>query len=149
MKVIYTDKPGNEPGVCYRLLSEFFGVISAATDVFVQGDNPNIIEAYQRAGIKVSGADADGLRTDGPTVAEFVAAGYQASNYPPAGYASCSTDEEIAGAIKAHKAKADESSETDPLKMKVDDLKAWLTTKGIEFDASAKKEDLQGLVPKE
>jgi hypothetical protein len=149
MKVIYTDKPGSEPGVCYRLLSEFFGVISSATDVFVQGDNPNIIEAYKRAGIKVSGADENGLRTDGPTVAEFVAAGYQASDYPPAGYASRSTDEEIAEELKAQKLKADESSETDPLKMKVDELKAWLTSKNIAFPADAKKDDLQALLPKE
>lgn len=144
MKVIYTDKPGNEPGVCYRLLDEFFGVISSATDVFVQGDNPNIIEAYKRAGIKVTGADADGLRTDGPTVAEFVDAGYQATNYPPQGYVSRSTQEEIAEAVKGQSA-----PETDPLKMKVADLKDWLTGKGIAFDASALKEDLQALVPKE
>jgi hypothetical protein len=149
MKVIYTNKPGNKPGVCYRLLSEFFGVISAATDVFVQGDNPNIIEAYQRAGIKVTGADENGLRTDGPTVAEYVEAGYQASNYPPNGYASRSTAEEIEAAIAAQKPKADTNTETDPLKMKVDELKAWLTAKNITFDASAKKEDLQALVPAE
>lgn len=145
MKVIYTDKPGNEPGVCYRLLSEFFGVISAATDVFVQGDNPHIIDAYRRAGIKVSGADANGLRTDGPTVAEYVAAGYKASNYPPEGYASRSSAEEIAEALNTEK----ESTETDPLKMKVPELKEWLTRKGIAFEPSALKEDLQALVPKE
>ena len=38
MKVIYTDKPGKERGVCYRLLSEFFGVIGSATEVVVDGD---------------------------------------------------------------------------------------------------------------
>ena len=37
-------------------------------------------------------------RSDGPTVAEYVAAGYKAANYPPAGYASRSTAEEIAAA---------------------------------------------------
>lgn len=50
--------------------------------------------------------DADGkkggaLRDDGPTVAEYVEAGYQAANYPPAGYASRSTPEEIEAAIAA------------------------------------------------
>jgi hypothetical protein len=115
--------------------------------VFVQGDNPNIIEAYRRAGIKVTGADENGLRTDGPTVAEYVEAGYQASNYPPVGYASRSTAEEIEAAIAAQKPEADSDAETDPLKMKVDDLKAWLTAKNIAFDGSAKKEDLQALVP--
>ncbi len=42
-----------------------------------------------------------GLRLDGPTIGEFVAAGYQASAYPPAGYASRSSDEEIAAALAA------------------------------------------------
>lgn len=100
MKVIYTDTPGTEPGVCYRLLDEFFGVISSAKEVVVDGDKPNIVAAYQRAGIAVTGA-------------------------------------------------GDEPPETDPLKMKVPELKEWLTGKGIEFDASAKKEDLQALIPKE
>ncbi|RUU29759.1 hypothetical protein [Mesorhizobium sp. M6A.T.Ce.TU.016.01.1.1] len=48
------------------------------------------------------------LRDDGPTIAEYVAAGYPASNYPPEGYASRSTPEEIADAVKA--AKADEKA---------------------------------------
>jgi hypothetical protein len=145
MKVIYTDAPGTESGTCYRLLTEFFGVIGSATEVLVQGDNPNIIDAYKRAGIKVSAVGEDGLRLDGPTVAEYVAAGYQASAYPPEGYASRSTADEIAAAVTAQAT----PPETDPLKMTVPDLKAWLAAKGIEFDASAKKEDLQALVPKE
>jgi hypothetical protein len=85
--------------------------------------------------------DANGLKLDAPTIAEFVAAGYQATNYPPEGYASRSSQEEIDAAIEAQK-------ETDPLKMKVADLKAWLTGKGIEFDPAANKETLQALVPK-
>lgn len=35
------------------------------------------------------------LKEDGPTVKEYVEAGYKASEYPPKGYASKSTDEEI------------------------------------------------------
>lgn len=85
--------------------------------------------------------DANGLKLDGPTIAEFVAAGYLAVNYPPEGYVSRSTQEEIDAAIEAQR-------ETDPLKMKVPDLKVWLTSKGIEFDPSANKEALQALVPK-
>ncbi|AVI87788.1 hypothetical protein XJ28_18805 [Pseudomonas syringae pv. tomato] len=104
-----------------------------------------MIEAYKRAGIKVSAAGDDGLRLDGPTVSEYIAAGYKASNYPPQGYASRSTAEEIAEALKIEQ----EAPETDPLKMKVPELKEWLAGKGIEFDATAKKEDLQALVPKE
>lgn len=45
--------------------------------------------------------EADGLRLDGPTVEEYIAAGYQALNYPPNGYASRSTAEEIEAAIAA------------------------------------------------
>ena len=101
MKVIYTDKPGNERGVCYRLLSEFFGVIGSATEVVIDGDAQEIVDAYRAVGIKVS----DGNEQDAP--------------------------------------------ETDPLKMKVPELKEWLTAKGIAFDATAKKEDLQALVPAE
>ncbi|MDR6162325.1 HeH/LEM domain-containing protein [Pseudomonas moraviensis] len=101
MKVIYTDKPGKERGVCYRLLSEFFGVIGTATEVVIEGDAPEIYDAYEAAGIKVS---------DG---------------------------------------KEPENAETDPLKMKVPELKDWLTAKGIAFDPAAKKEDLQALVPAE
>lgn len=37
--------------------------------------------------------------------------------------------------------------ETDPLKMKIDDLRVWLTEQGIDFDPSAKKPELQALVP--
>ena len=44
------------------------------------------------------------LRTDGPTVEEFVTAGYRAENYPPEGYASRSTDEEVLAAIEAQEA---------------------------------------------
>lgn len=54
------------------------------------------------------GNDQDGNqdRDDGPTVEEFVAAGYLAKNYPPAGYASRSTAEEIQAAIDAQEAAA-------------------------------------------
>lgn len=101
MKVIYTDKPGKERGVCYRLLSEFFGVIGSATEVVVDGDAPDIVNAYQATGIKVSDGDEQ------------------------------------------------ETQETDPLKMKVPELKEWLTAKGIAFDVTAKKEGLLALVPAE
>lgn len=149
MKVIYSDTPGNEAGVCYRKLDEFFGVISSAKEVMVDGDKPNIIEAYKRAGIIVTDGKTPTLREDGPTVAEFVEAGYQASGYPPEGYASRSTQEEIDAAVTAQGLPKDDEVETDPLKMKVDDLKAWLAGKGIEFPADAKKDDLKALVPTE
>jgi hypothetical protein len=99
----------------------------------------------EKAGWNIPGDD---LRKDGPTVSEFVEAGYLATNYPPFGYASRSTDYEIAKAI-ADQAGGGDDDETDPLKMKVPALKAWLTEKGIKFESSDKKEDLQALVPKE
>lgn len=96
-----------------------------------------------------NGGGGDGPRQDGPTVAEFVDAGYQASGYPPAGYASRSSWAEISAAIADQKKAEDDAPETDPLKMKVDELKAWLTSKGIEFAPDAKKDDLKALVPAE
>lgn len=38
-------------------------------------------------------------------------------------------------------------AETDPRKMKVPELKEWLTGKNIAFDPLAKKDDLLALVP--
>lgn len=55
----------------------------------------------------------EGQREDGPTVAEYVAAGYLAENYPPTGYASRSTPEEIAAAIATAKADAAPKADSD------------------------------------
>lgn len=38
-------------------------------------------------------------------------------------------------------------AEPDPFKMKLPDLKEWLTANGISFDAAAKKDELLALVP--
>lgn len=54
------------------------------------------------------------LRDDGPTIAEFVAAGYPAANYPPRGYASKSSEEEIAAAVAAEAAKTNEPKPEQP-----------------------------------
>lgn len=48
--------------------------------------------------------DKDGLFLDGPTIEEWVLAGYAATGYPPHGYASRSTPDEIAAAVAAQKA---------------------------------------------
>lgn len=45
-------------------------------------------------------APAAPLRTDGPTLEEFVAAGYLAANYPPAGYAVSTTPSKPADGLK-------------------------------------------------
>lgn len=85
------------------------------------------------------------LREDGPTVAEWVEAGYPAASYPPEGYASRSSQEDIDAAILLQK---DAENETDPLKMTVPKLKEWLTANNIQFDAGLLKPALQALVPK-
>jgi len=41
-----------------------------------------------------------------------------------------------------------EGGETDPMKMKIEELRVWLTGKNISFDQNAKKPELQALVPK-
>ena len=45
------------------------------------------------------------LKQDGPTIAEYVEHGYDPKNYPPKGYASKSSDEEVKKAIAAFKPK--------------------------------------------
>ncbi len=52
-----------------------------------------------------------GLRQDGPTVEEFVAAGYSAKGYPPPGYAAISSDEDVAIWIALEEKAADSQSE--------------------------------------
>lgn len=85
------------PAVKHRLNDEGFKIIDAA---FAPA-NANILDGTGQAS-----AEPPALRDDGPTVAEYVERGYLAVNYPPAGYASRSTPEEIAAAIAAQQAPA-------------------------------------------
>ena len=63
----------------------------------------------------VQGEEASGeLRQDGPTIAEYVAAGYAPEDYPPSGYASRSTAEEIQAAIDA---KSSPKEEDEPIEL--------------------------------
>lgn len=57
-------------------------------------------ERLEAKGAVRPAADGDGLRADGPTIADYVAAGYKASSYPPHGYVARSTPEEIAVAAE-------------------------------------------------
>lgn len=100
----------------------------------------------QSTGASGNGGWDEGLRQDGPTVGEFVAAGYRASGYPPEGYASRSSQEEIDAAIAGQRNGAG-GIETDPHKMKVPELKDWLTAQGIAFDPALNKPELQALIP--
>lgn len=61
-------------------------------------------------GVVTVGA-APSLRQDGPTVEEYVAAGYKAAQYPPDGYASRSTPEQIQSAVEAQAAATPAPSE--------------------------------------
>jgi hypothetical protein len=56
---------------------------------------PEAIAAVEGSSGETQAAPAPTLRTDGPTVAEFVEAGYDPRDYPPQGFASISSDEEI------------------------------------------------------
>ncbi|BEV43930.1 hypothetical protein [Afipia carboxidovorans] len=86
----------------------------------------------------------DALREDGPTVAEFVAAGYPADKYPPSGYASRSTPEEIAAAVAAQASAAgrpfDHDGDGKPggslpsVERGLDDLRAKAESLGIKVD---------------
>lgn len=53
---------------------------------------------------KLNGGEV--LKQDGPTVKEWVEAGYKASEYPPAGYAIKSSQDEINQLIEKEKAEA-------------------------------------------
>lgn len=53
-------------------------------------------------------------RKEGPTVQEYVAAGYFARNYPPIGYESRSTQEEIDAAIAAQEAHSSPAPAASP-----------------------------------
>lgn len=63
---------------------------------------PDVPELLPQSDLGLGGqTGGEALRDDGPTVEQYVAAGYQAVNYPPDGYASRSTAEEIEAAIAA------------------------------------------------
>jgi hypothetical protein len=92
---------------------------------FSEGDirvaDPSIVGSLVQLGILVE-ADGEaklpaGARSDGPTIEEFLEAGYPAENYPPEGYAARSTPEEIAAAIAAL---AEKKSEGGSPETKVD-----------------------------
>lgn len=69
----------------------------AAARVFENLHELDIPESF----FKATGRQVAAIRNDGPTIAEYVAAGYPASTYPPRGYASKSTSTEIAAAVAA------------------------------------------------
>lgn len=105
-------------GMAPKAYGEKFGVI----------DEPEGLSWYE-----------GGLRGDGPTVDEYVSAGYPAANYPPEGYASRSTEDEVDAAVAAQKGTGDG-------KVSIAEVRAVLTAKGIAFDPKASKAELIGLL---
>lgn len=116
MNVIYTNSPQKpKPNEVYRLLSQFFGVVSGATSVLVDGDAPHIEQAYRKAGIKVIGVEAVEL--------------------PKTDISEQNKTEVETAAMEQVDVKAIND-------MTVDELQAYLTDLGVEFDSKAKKADL-------
>lgn len=81
-------------------------------------------------------AAAGGLRQDGPTIGEFIAAGYKASSYPPHGYAARSTAEEIAAAVEAEAPGAAIDG------MTVVEPRQYAEQRGIDLGDATKKADI-------
>jgi hypothetical protein len=77
----------------------------------------------QYAGIKKE-IEVEQENINSPTVAEYVAAGYNPVNYPPAGCVSKSSPEEISAAILAYnKAAADAEAKSNADKTAADAVK--------------------------
>ncbi|RUU47415.1 hypothetical protein EOD08_06785 [Mesorhizobium sp. M6A.T.Ca.TU.002.02.2.1] len=91
------------------------------------------------------------LRDDGPTVAEYVAAGYFASNYPPEGYSSRSSSAEIAEAVKAEEtakaaAKMRDAILADLGKLSDEDLAKVIEAEKIPVDDGESKDVVLGKI---
>src|SRR5690606_37535223 len=124
----------------------FDGIHSESLQVGDKRDFGSMAAGLKKAGLI---GDIDGkeksvgteLRDDGPTVAEYVAKGYLAVNYPPQGYASRSTQEEIDAAIKAQQeakgpedaAKAGEALRADFAKLTVAQLREKAAEMGVQI----------------
>lgn len=134
----------------------FDGIRSENLQVGDKRDFGSMAEGLKKVGLI---GDIDGkekspagteLRDDGPTVAEYVARGYLAVNYPPEGYASRSTQEEIDAAIEAQKnsggdndaAKIEAALRTELAKFTVAQLREKAAAQNIQIAEDAKKDDL-------
>lgn len=116
MKVIYTNSPQTpKPNEVYRLLSQFFGVVSGATSVLIEGDAPHIEQAYREAGVTV--IDAEAVEVPEPAISEQDKADAETVAVSQVGVKALDN-------------------------MTVDELQAYLTELGVEFDSKAKKADL-------
>lgn len=129
-----------------KLTKDFKGVPAGAIYPveYLAGDEcPPELHAAACAVGALPSADEQGRRLDGPTVADYVAAGYNPANYPPSGYASRSSEEEVAAAIAAWQPPAG----SDPLdRLTVAELKSRLQAQGAIIPSDAKKADLLALL---
>lgn len=72
-------------------------------------DGPTDENGKPNVGIMVTSAEeekarmSDKLKTGGPTIEQWVADGYKASDYPPKGYAANSSANKIKAAVEAEK----------------------------------------------
>lgn len=89
-------------------------VLLKPLDGFPEGSEREFDKADFDALKALGAVRAAGPREDGPTIAEYLAAGYLAENYPPQGYVSRSTPEEIAIAVAAHAAAASQATAVPP-----------------------------------
>lgn len=138
----------------------FDGIKSEQLSVGDERDFGSMAEGLKKAGLigEISatipnpgdGKGAPTLRDDGPTIAQYVEAGYPATGYPPQGYASRSTPEEIEAAITAQKAadgdgdaaKAAEALHSDLMKLTVAQLREKATEMKLQIAEHAKKDDI-------
>ncbi|HCA5286174.1 TPA: HeH/LEM domain protein [Acinetobacter nosocomialis] len=169
MKVIYTNTiPENrDHNACYR--TSFLGVIGEASLVHVEDDFPNadeVREAYSHLGEMTEQTFTDGTLVP---VEQFDAV---VAKLTESEQAILSAEEQLATvkgefiafqndpeAMKARIAELEAGKGTpDPLdgptpsdyeNWKVDQIKAYLTDKGIEYKQSASKPELIALIPKE
>lgn len=134
----------------------FDGIKSEQLAVGVERDFGSMTEGLKKAGL-IGDMDTPlpprgraALREDGPTIGEYIGAGYPATGYPPQGYASRSTPEEIAAAVKAeeeakgsdHAAKAAEALRVDLMKLTVAQLRDKAAEQKVQVADDAKKDDL-------
>src|SRR6267142_1991969 len=85
------------------MIEKNFGKYSLENPHPGYGKDPNIINDAAEENAALGKVE---LKEDGPTIAEFMSAGYKASQYPPKGYAAKSSDEEVNAEIEKEKAAA-------------------------------------------
>lgn len=127
----------------------FDGVRSEMLQPGDERDFGSMAEGLKKAGYigDPGGKGASPLRQDGPTITQYVEAGYPAIGYPPEGYASRSTSEEIAAAIKVEdqaKKDAEDAAAREAAEKAAEEAKADLAGKtNAQLIEIAKAEEIE------